>query len=109
MKAEGAQTGVFLDYTNAGAAISSGDVVVLAPDICGVAMTDIGNGETGVVAVEQVWPLASTGVINAWERVGVAATGDPVSTAGAETVGYAIADAVNNTCLVKIQPVVSGT
>lgn len=85
------EPGDTIQYTNAGAAISSRDVVVVG-DIAGVAMSDIGTGETGTLAVEGIYALAGTGTINQGDAVGVANTGDPVSTAGATKVGFAVRD-----------------
>jgi len=50
------QDGKTIDYTNGGSAISSGDVVVVGK-IIGVAVGDIANGETGVLAIEGVFDL----------------------------------------------------
>lgn len=50
------QDGKTIDYTNGGTAISSGDVVVVG-QIIGVAVGDIANGETGVLAIEGVFDL----------------------------------------------------
>ena len=94
--------GDIVDYTNAGALIKSGSVVVLGTDFCGVAMIDIDTDQVGAVAVEGAADLASTGAINFGDRVGVAATGDPVSTGGAHTVGVCIRAAASNVCRVKL-------
>lgn len=45
------------DWTNGGTAVSSGDVVVVGQQI-GIAMVDIGNGETGSVAFEGEFEVA---------------------------------------------------
>jgi len=48
--------GKTLEYTNGGSAIAAGDVVVVGQQVC-VALDDIANGETGVLATEGVWNL----------------------------------------------------
>lgn len=62
--------GAVVDYTNAGSAISSGDVVVMG-NIIGVALVDIANGDTGSVAIEGVFtvPKVSAAVIAIGESV----------------------------------------
>ena len=50
------QPGKVLQYTNAGSAISAGDVVVIGK-ILGVALVAIANGATGSVAIEGVFTL----------------------------------------------------
>lgn len=50
------QDGKVLQFTNGGSAISSGDVVVIEK-LVGVALVDIANGDTGSVAIEQVYDL----------------------------------------------------
>lgn len=50
------QDGKILQFTNGGSAISSGDVVVIEK-LVGVALVDIANGDTGSVAIEQVYDL----------------------------------------------------
>jgi len=51
------QTGDVLDYTNAtGSDISSGDVVIVGT-LAGVALVDIADGDSGSVAVKEVWSL----------------------------------------------------
>ncbi len=61
MTAKFIQNGESLEYTNAGTAISSGDVVVLSPGATGsvgVAMTDIAaTTGVGTVAMEGVFEL----------------------------------------------------
>ena len=48
--------GSTVNYTNEGAAISSGGLVVIGT-LIGVALTDIGNGETGAISLEGVFSL----------------------------------------------------
>jgi predicted RecA/RadA family phage recombinase len=48
--------GETLDHTNAGSAISSGDVVVVG-NIIGVALVDIATSGTGTLAIEGVFDL----------------------------------------------------
>ncbi len=57
MATNSVQDGAVIEYTNAGAAISSGDVVAMN-DMVGVAITDIA-ATTGVgsVAIEGVWSV----------------------------------------------------
>lgn len=50
------RTGGYVEYTNPGAAIGSGDVVDLG-DRYGVAIVDIASNGTGVVKTEGVWDL----------------------------------------------------
>ena len=49
--------GVTIDYTNAGSAISSGDVVVMG-EIMGIALVDIANGAPGAVAITGTFKVA---------------------------------------------------
>lgn len=68
------QYGDIIDFTNGGSAISSGDVVVIGSNgdaLLGIALTDIGNGETGSVALEGVFevPKVSAAVIAQGEYV----------------------------------------
>ena len=51
------QEGEVIDHTNAGAAIASGDVVVMGQQM-GVALVDIGTGETGSVKLSGVFNIA---------------------------------------------------
>lgn len=64
------QDGKTIDYTNGGSAISSGDVVVVGNLVC-VALGDIANGETGVLATEGVYdlPKVDAAVIGQGESV----------------------------------------
>ena len=64
------QNGRRISYTNGGSAISSGDVVVVGTLVC-VAMTDIANGDTGDLAVSEVYdlPKVDGAVIAQGERV----------------------------------------
>ena len=57
-------------YTNAGSAISSGDVVAMG-DTLGIAAVDIANGASGIVHVEGEFTVAAvtTSVIAVGERV----------------------------------------
>ena len=48
--------GKVVQFVNGGSAISSGDVVVINL-LVGVALVDIANGETGSVAITQVYRL----------------------------------------------------
>ncbi len=50
------QDGKVIQFANGGGAISSGDVVVIE-SLVGVALVDIANGETGSVALTQVYDL----------------------------------------------------
>ena len=50
------QKGYVIDYTNPGADIASGDVVVIGSTM-GVALTDILAGETGAVQISNVFNL----------------------------------------------------
>lgn len=50
------QEGGVLPYTNGGAALSSGDVVVIG-QLVAVCLVDIANGETGSVAIDGVYNL----------------------------------------------------
>lgn len=62
--------GTVVDYTNAGSALSSGDVVVIGQQI-GVCVVDIANGATGSVALQGVFtvPKVSAAVIAQGESV----------------------------------------
>lgn len=51
------QPGKIIDWTNGGAAVSSDDVVIIG-DLVGIAQVDIANGETGAVAIEEVFEVA---------------------------------------------------
>lgn len=64
------QKGETLTFTNAGSAITSGDVVVVGEQI-GIAKNDIASGATGVLAMEGVFvvPKVSAAVIAAGESV----------------------------------------
>jgi predicted RecA/RadA family phage recombinase len=64
------QDGNVIDYTNAGTAIDSGDVVVIG-QLIAVALTDIANGATGSVAIGGVFtlPKVSAAVIAAGESL----------------------------------------
>lgn len=64
------QRGERITYTNSGSAISSGDVVVIG-NCVGVASVDIANGETGEVAIAEVYqlPKVSGAVIGQGETV----------------------------------------
>lgn len=68
------QDGCTIDYTNAGTAITSGDVVAIgaAGDaVLGIALVDIANGATGSVGIDGVYnvPKADGAVIGAGEFV----------------------------------------
>jgi len=68
------QNGEVIDYVNAGAAISSDDVVVIGSNgdaLLGVALVDIVNGATGAVAIDGVYtvPKVSGAVIAQGEYV----------------------------------------
>jgi len=61
--------GEVIEYTNAGAAIASGDVVVISGQI-GIASVDIGTGETGSVRMEGVFECAkAANAINQGEKL----------------------------------------
>ena len=59
-----------IPYTNAGSAISAGDVVV-AGHTLGIAITDIANGETGTLAIRGRFtvPKVSAAVFVAGEKL----------------------------------------
>jgi predicted RecA/RadA family phage recombinase len=63
------QNGETMQFT-AGAAYSSGDVVVIGNQI-GVAMSDVASGDAGVAALTGVWslPKVSGAVITAGQKV----------------------------------------
>lgn len=74
MATNSVEDGNIIQYTNAGAAISSGDVVVIGTAvnaILGIALVDIANGSTGSVAIGGVWTVAkvSAAVIKQGESV----------------------------------------
>ena len=56
MSTKRVQDGKVIQFTNGGAAISSDDPVVIEK-LVGVALVDIANGETGSVAIRQVYNL----------------------------------------------------
>jgi len=51
------QDGKVIQYTNAGANVSSGDAVVIGI-LVGIALVDIATGQTGSVAITQVYNFA---------------------------------------------------
>ena len=65
------QKGDIIDYTNAGAAIASGDPVVIGAMV-GVAQVDIASGAVGAVAISKVQnlPKLDAAVITAGMLVG---------------------------------------
>lgn len=74
MAANYVQEGRVIDWTNAGAAVVSGDVVIIGGNgdaLVGVALSDIGAGQIGAVAIEGVFdlPKADAAVIGAGEYV----------------------------------------
>lgn len=64
------QEGKVIQWTNGGTAKSAGDVVVIGK-VLGVALVDIGNGESGSVALEGVFtvPKVSAAVIAQGENL----------------------------------------
>ena len=56
MSTKRVQDGMVIQFTNGGALISSDDPVVIGT-LVGVALVDIANGETGSVAITQVYNL----------------------------------------------------
>lgn len=64
------QPGMVIQFTNAGSAISAGDVVVVGK-VLGVALVDIANGATGSVQIEGVFtvPKVSGAVIAQGENL----------------------------------------
>lgn len=88
------QEGKVIPFT-AGAAISSGQVVVVG-SMAGVSMGDVANGSVGQLAVEGVFDIpAATAAITVGAKVYWDADGDPVGgTAGS---GAATATATDNT------------
>ena len=62
--------GAVIDYTNAGAAISSDDIVTFDQGV-GVALVDIPTGETGAVRIDGEWelPKVSAAVIDVGEYI----------------------------------------
>lgn len=77
-------TGKHLDYTNAGSADIASGQFLLVGTLGAVALVDIPVGETGAVAVEEVYSVPkATGAIAHGAKVYWAAAGDPVGgTAG---------------------------
>lgn len=68
------QDGDIIDWANGGAAVNSGDPVVIGSNsdaLIGIALVDIANGATGSVALEGVWevPKVSAAVIATGEYV----------------------------------------
>lgn len=68
------QEGDVIDWTNAGAAVSSGDPVAIGSNgdaFIGIALVDIANGGSGSVALEGVFdvPKVDAAVIGAGEYV----------------------------------------
>jgi predicted RecA/RadA family phage recombinase len=69
------QEGTVIDYTNAGSAISSGDVVVIGSNgdaLVGIALGDIANGATGAVQISDgvfEVPKADAAVIGVGEFI----------------------------------------
>lgn len=53
------QDGTVIPWTNGGAAVSSGDVVVVG-NLVGVALEDIAGSATGSVAIDSVWTVPKT-------------------------------------------------
>lgn len=110
--------GATITWTNGGTAKSAGDVVVIGGNgeaLLGVCLVDIGNGESGEVAVGGVWtlPKASAAVIGQGESViwdvsagnfddnqATPATGDVSGAA----VAWAAAGASTTTVNVKLNP-----
>ncbi len=105
------QKGEAMPWTNAtGAAVSSGDVVDLGGMI-GIALGDIADGASGMLATEEVWQLAKDAVdIAQGAQVNITPAG-LITTAtddGAGTVytaagkAFAAAASADTTVLVKI-------
>lgn len=106
------QPGKVITWTNAGTAVSSGDVVVIGK-ILGVALEDIANGASGEVAIDGVFdvPKVSAAVIAQGENLtwdasagafddnaAIAATGDVT---GAPAVAFEAAGNGVTTLAVK--------
>ena len=85
------EPGDVIQYTNAGAAISSRDAVIIG-SIAGIALVDIPTGETGSIAVEGIYAVAATGTISQGDIVNVTATSAPVTAAAGTALGFAVAD-----------------
>lgn len=109
------QRGKVLTYVNAtGVAIAAGAAVVVGARV-GVALTDIANGASGELAMEEVFELPkATGAISQGATVYFDADGNPVggtSGAGAMTTtsesnteaGYAFAAAGNTDATVYVK------
>ncbi|MDJ0513073.1 MAG: DUF2190 family protein [Methyloceanibacter sp.] len=91
--------GAVLDYTNAGSAISSGDVVVMGSTV-GIALVDIATGATGAVATEGIFTVAKVAG-TAWAvgdkldwDASESAFGKGITAAAGDVVGAGIAGAV---------------
>ncbi|MFI3270578.1 MAG: DUF2190 family protein [Pseudomonadota bacterium] len=89
------QHGYTMDYVNDSTNdIASGDVVVIG-EIVGIAITDIGAGDTGAVATEDVWEIVKAsdaitqGALVYWDD-----EGDPVD--GVEGTGAITTTATDN-------------
>lgn len=106
--------GTTVNYTNAGSAIASGDVVVLKHSI-GVALVDIATGDTGAVQVKGKVsvPKVSAAVFVAGEKlvydVSAGAFDDSAAVAAAgDLTGAAVAAAdgaaTETTCTVILTP-----
>ena len=109
------QPGQVIYWTNAtGSAVVSGQVVVIGT-IVGVALQDIANGDSGDVAVDEVFTLPkATGAITQGARVywdadgdplgGTAGTGAITTTAASNTLaGYAFAAAAEAATTVDVK------
>ncbi|MEG6505868.1 DUF2190 family protein [Nitratidesulfovibrio sp. 1201_IL3209] len=90
------QKGDIIDYTNGGsAAIASGQVVVIGT-LVGVALVDIAVGETGSVAIAEVFEVPkASGAISQGAAVYWDADGNPVD--GTAGTGAATTTADGNT------------
>ena len=92
------RNGEVVQFTNGGSDLASGDVVVINL-LVGVALVDIANGETGSVAITQVYnlPKVDAAVIAQGEAVhfdvSVGEVDDDQATpASGDLIGWGIAD-----------------
>lgn len=99
-----------ISYTNAGSAIQSGDPVIIGTTV-GVALVDIGEGETGSVAIEGAFELAKANAkIDQGTAVNLTSAKNVTSAAaganGVTGFGIAITDAAagDATVVVKLTP-----
>lgn len=108
------QDGAVLDWTNGtGAAVSSGDIVVMG-DTVGIALVDIADGDTGSVQIEGVFTVAKVAgtAINQGDSVDYDASEGAVSkgitTAAGDVTTFGVAAAAaasaDTTMQVKLTP-----